>query len=62
MYLQPTWLFAAFMAPGGVHSAAIEITKAACLAFPLYALFFVSAGFFPVDRPGWSGPVDLSVT
>ena len=46
MYLQPTWLFAAFMAPTGVNIAAIEITKAACLAFPLYALFFVSAGFF----------------
>jgi len=46
MYLQPAWLFAAFMAPTGVNSAAIEITKAACLAFPLYALFFVSAGFF----------------
>lgn len=46
MYLQPGWLFAAFMAPAAVAAAAIDITKAACLAFPLYALFFVSAGFF----------------
>lgn len=46
MYLQPAWLFAAFMAPTAVNVAAIAITKAACLAFPLYALFFVSAGFF----------------
>lgn len=46
LYLQPAWLFAAFMAPAAVAAAAIEITKAACLAFPLYALFFVSAGFF----------------
>lgn len=46
MYLQPQWLFGAFMAPSGVSTAAIEITHAACLAFPLYALFFVSAGFF----------------
>ncbi len=46
MYLHPSWLFAAFMAPTDVNTAAMAITKAACLAFPLYALFFVSAGFF----------------
>ena len=46
MYLQPQWLYGAFMATAQVSTAAIEITKAACLAFPLYALFFVSAGFF----------------
>ncbi|WP_348734237.1 MATE family efflux transporter [Rheinheimera texasensis] len=46
MYLQPQWLYGAFMAPAAVNTAAITITQAACLAFPLYALFFVSAGFF----------------
>ncbi|RVU40794.1 hypothetical protein EOE67_04235 [Rheinheimera riviphila] len=46
MYLQPQWLYGAFMAPAEVSTAAIVITQAACLAFPLYALFFVSAGFF----------------
>ncbi|MBU1437490.1 MAG: MATE family efflux transporter [Gammaproteobacteria bacterium] len=46
MYQQPQWLFGAFMAPAEVSATAITITKAACLAFPLYALFFVSAGFF----------------
>jgi|GEM_PF-4409996 len=61
MMLAGHWLFLPFGAPEALTAASVGLLHKACLLFPLYAVFFVTAAYFmAISRPGVALVIYLS--